>query len=460
MSAAQQVMVGAMRPGLPAPGLGWDRLARALVDTRPWERLEVDEALRIRDAGGELDGWVVTITGPPMRLLTLTIFPDLESWQESWSDDPEVLDFLTSVRVELRPPDPATAGLDAALKLQPIVVEGQELGVLATEGGQLRTPPVEAQRALLRACEAAVAALRVKGEAPARGAPPVKVPGQAGLRVERVVAPPPAGAAPALRSLEDDVDYVIYVDHGPESEPERFPDRLVLRALKRDCPAIIAALQSAAAVELRLDAQGAWRVSAWPASGPGIALGRLPLGSLPAQLADGGLEVAVASGGAKVGPIRVSSPPWRRRLPLRCLAADGQPFAAAMDEPDPFGGLQGATWAGPPAGWPPMSAVLLAFLGPLLQASSPVAHVEALASAARWVWEISAAEAEGRDSRWARSLLRAALGRTLSEGLLQRKARHYAKDLRYVGGLEVTPVSGAFTLAVKWLPLSGPARAT
>ena len=68
--------------------------------------------------------------------------------------------------------------------------------------------------------------------------------------------------------------------------------------------------------------------------------------------------------------------------------------------------------------------------------------------------------ADGRDSRWARVQLEELVGPFLNERLLQRKARLFAKDLRYVRGVEVKPDGAEFRLAVKWLPLGGPAGAT
>jgi hypothetical protein len=461
MSAAQQVLVGAMRPGLPTAGIGWERVVQALVATRPWDQLEIDEGLRLLDRSGELDGWVVVFAGPPLRTPAIFAFPDLETWHESWDPDPTVVGEVPCARMVLEAPDSATAELDARLQLQPIRVDGQELKVLAVEGGLARTPPPEAQRALVRACEAALALLRAKGGAPALGAAAEKVPGQAGLRIERVAAPiPPEPAAPALRRLEDEVDYAVFMHDGSASKPELFPDRLVLRALHKDCPALIAALEGAQTLELRLDAQGGWLASAWPAAGPGVALGRLDLGSLPAALREGGLELAVANGGAKVGRVKTDALQWRRRLTVRCLVADGQPFEAAMANPDPLGTVRGGTWAGPPSSWPPFSAVLLAFLGPLLPTGSDHRYVRELATAAAWVWEISASEADGLDTRWARAQLEELVGPFLNERLLQRKARLFGKDLRYLRALEVMPDGTEFRLAVKWLPLSGPARAT
>jgi hypothetical protein len=122
--------------------------------------------------------------------------------------------------------------------------------------------------------------------------------------------------------------------------------------------------------------------------------------------------------------------------------------------------VRGGTWAGPPPSWPPFSAVLLAFLGPLLPTGSDHRYVRELATAAAWVWEISASEADGRDSLWARVQLEELVGPFLNERLLQRKARLFAKDLRYLRALEVLPDGAEFRLAVQWLPLSGPARAT
>jgi hypothetical protein len=438
---------------LPARDIGWERVAALMQRPIPWSELGLELGFRLISPDPTFNELLVVGLGPPITLPTLNVYQDTADWRAAWTDPRVHRSDVPVIEVRLKEAPYRSAEERARLPPLGVEVDGYDLSVQLTSEGTSEVPPVKAQRRLAEACAAVLGLLSAPGGPPAVGAPPVNVPGYADLRIEALrLGPPAASKAPATPSLADTVDYAIFtVLAVPHDTPDN-PDWVVLRARKPDTAALIAALQTAVAVQAQQVYPEGWTLTARLATGADLRLGTIALSWMPRSAARGTMTLVVAMGGARVQTLAERDPIWTATLPLTILAEDGRRFDEALNDPDPFGTLAGASWAGPPERWPEARQVLAAFLAPALQPTTCQVTIRRLVTAGARIWEIFAQRAEGGDTWELLNLVVDDLGPWLTDVLMQRRERFFSADVRHIT-VHRDRMGSAELLRLTWEPV-------